>query len=265
MHHPIRIAEDFAMLDQLSDGRVNFGVGRGMSPSEYAIFGSSYDTAQARLGEALEIIVKGWSGETLDWQGEHYQYRGFTVRPRPRQLPHPPIYMTANRELDHFQMIGRRGYHLLTLPWIFTNELQRPKIEAYLDALRGAGHAVEDREVFVMYPTYVGITDDEARADARDRWHRWRQFVLEEQALEPGTERYAQLFEHLSYEAMVRDSRAVFGSPETCVRHLARIRDVVKPTHVGLTFHFAGLAQKKVLASMERFARFVRPALRTSA
>jgi hypothetical protein len=67
---------------------------------------------------------------------------------------------------------------------------------------------------------------------------------------------------HLNYDAMVRDSRGVFGSPETCARSLERIAKVVGTTHVGLCFHFGGLSQDRVLKSMERCARFVLPALR---
>jgi hypothetical protein len=68
----------------------------------------------------------------------------------------------------------------------------------------------------------------------------------------------------LDYDAMVRDSRGIFGGPETCVRILKRIIEVVGPTHIGLVFHFGGLTQEKVLKSMERFAHFVMPALRTA-
>ena len=262
MHHPIRIAEDFAMLDLLSDGRVDFGAGRGMSADDYGIFGSDYKTAQPRLVEALEIIKTAWTQDMLEYDGEHYHYHGLKVLPKPKQQPHPPIYVTAAREPENARMIGRNGYHLMTLPWLFTNENQRKFIEVYLSALQESGHAVEDQEVFVMYPAYVGESDAQARAEALECWYRWRAMALAALGLDPGKgPRYEETFCHLSYEAMVADSRAVFGGPETCVRNLKRIRNVVGPTHIGLVFHFGGLSQEKVLRSMERFARFVMPAL----
>jgi alkanesulfonate monooxygenase SsuD/methylene tetrahydromethanopterin reductase-like flavin-dependent oxidoreductase (luciferase family) len=263
MHHPIRIAEDFAMLDLLSSGRVNFGAGRGMSAGEYGIFGWDYKTAQVRLVEILEIIKMAWTREALEYDGEHYHYHGITVLPKPHQKPHPPIYVTAAREPENAKMIGRKGYHLMTLPWLFTNEQQRKFIEIYLSALEESGHSVADHEVFVMYPAYIGETDELARSDASEAWHRWRSFALGELGLDPskGT-RYEETFRHLSYEAMVADSRAVFGGPESCVRHLQRIQKIVGPTHIGLTFHFGGLSQEKILKSMERVARYVIPALR---
>jgi len=70
------------------------------------------------------------------------------------------------------------------------------------------------------------------------------------------------VFGHLDYDLMVRDSRGVFGGPETCKHILRRIGEIVGTTHVGLTFHFGGLGQDKVLRSMERCVRYVLPALR---
>ena len=140
MHNPLRIAEEFAMVDQLSGGRLNFGAGRGMHPTEYAVFGYEWNDAQKRLPEALDIIVRAWSGDEFEWKGEHYRIsRSFEfIRSRVQQ-PHPPIYVTANRDPESFQMVGARGHHLMTLPWIATNEEQRPRVELYKTALREGG------------------------------------------------------------------------------------------------------------------------------
>ena len=81
-----------------------------------------------------------WSGGDFEWNGEHYQFPKLRVYPKPRQQPHPPIYVTANRDPESFKMIGRRGHHLMTLPWVATNEEQRPRVEIYLAALRDGGH-----------------------------------------------------------------------------------------------------------------------------
>jgi natural product biosynthesis luciferase-like monooxygenase protein len=262
MHNPLRIAEEFAMVDQLSNGRVQFGAGRGMHSTEYAVFGYDWNNAQKRLPEALDIIVRAWTGGEFEWQGEHYQFPKLTVFPKPRQKPHPPIYVTANRETENFQMIGRRGHHLMTLPWIATNEQQRPRVEIYWNALKEAGHSVADKDVFTMYPVYVGESDAQARAEVIEHWHRWRGFVFEALGVAPGSEAYQRIFNHLDYDAMIRDSRGVFGGPEACARILKQIIEVVGTNHIGLTFHFGGLSQQRVLQSMERFARQVMPALR---
>ena len=261
MHNPLRIAEEFAMVDLLSGGRVNFGAGRGMHPTEYMVFNADWKTAQQRLPEALDIIIQAWTGGEFEWQGKEYTFPKLTVYPKPLQKPHPPIYVTAHKDPESFQMVGRRGHHLLTLPWITSNEIQRPRIEQYSDALREAGHTVEDKDVFVMYPAYVAADDRAARVEVIEHWNRWRGFALSALNLDPSSEAYQRLFEHLDYDAMVRDARGVFGGPETCAHIIKKIIEVVGTTHIGLTFHFGGLNQQKVLTSMERFARQVRPAL----
>jgi natural product biosynthesis luciferase-like monooxygenase protein len=259
MHNPLRIAEEFAMVDLLSSGRLNFGAGRGMHPTEYAVFGYEWNNAQSRLPEALDIVIQAWSGNEFEWRSSHYQFPKLNVFPKPLQKPHPPIYVTANRDPESFAMIATRGHHLMTLPWIATNELQCSRVRQYQEALQSAGHAIDQREVFVMYPVYVGDDDKQARAEIIEHWHRWRGFALEAMGLlSPQDEAHQRLFSHLAYDSMVRDSRGVFGGPETCAQILRRIIETVGATHIGLTFHFGGLRQEKVLKSMERFARQVR-------
>jgi natural product biosynthesis luciferase-like monooxygenase protein len=262
MHNPLRIAEEFAMVDLLSNGRLNFGAGRGMHPTEYAVFGYEWKNAQTRLPEALDIVIKAWTDGEFEWRGAHYQFPKLNVYPKPVQKPHPPIYVTANRDPESFAMIAARGHHLMTLPWVASNELQGTRVRQYQAALRSAGHVAEERDIFVMYPIYVGADDARASTEVIDHWHRWRSFALEALGLtSPQDEAYQRLFKHLAYDAMVRDSRGVFGGPDTCASMLRKIIEVVGATHIGLTFHFCGLSQDKVLKSMERFARQVRPAL----
>lgn len=261
MHHPVKIAEDFAMLDLLSSGRLNFGAGRGMSAHEYEVFGREFKTAQSRLVEAVQLILHAWTEEVLDWEGQYYQYHGLTVRPKPKQQPHPPVYVTANKDPESFRMVASHGYNLMTLPWLFGNEVQGARVREYLEILRESGHATEERDVFVMYPAYVGETDLRAREEALDAWHRWREFALEEVRMDPGrAPLLEQIHARLGYDAMVSESRAVFGGPETCIKQLQTICNEVGPTHIGLCFHFGGLSQARVLASMERFSRHVAPA-----
>lgn len=251
------------MVDLLSGGRVNFGAGRGMHPTEYDVMGADWKTAQLRLPEALDLVIRAWTGGEFEWSGKHYKFPKLQVYPKPLQKPHPPIYVTANRDPESFQMVGRRGHHLMTLPWIATNEVQRPRVEQYWQALREGGHPVEDKDVFVMYPCYVGESDSQARAEIVEQWSRWRGFALAALNLEPGHEAYNRVFAHLDYDAMVKDRRGVFGGPETCASVIQTIADVVGATHIGLTFHFGGLGQERVLESMQRFAREVLPLVRT--
>ena len=264
MHNPLRIAEEFAMVDQLSGGRLYFGAGRGMHPTEYAVFGYDWNDAQKRLPEGLDIVMRAWSGEEFEWQGEHYKFPKLRVYPQPFQRPHPPIYVTANRDPESFthDRPARPSFDDLAV-----DRHQRRAAPAGGIVLKRrcatAGHRTSTTKMFLPCIRSMSATTTSRRAaEVIEHWHRWRGFALDALNLAPGNPAYDRVFGHLSYDAMVRDSRGVFGGPETCARILKRIVEVVGTTHIGLTFHFGGLSQDKVLKSMERCAQSVLPALR---
>src|SRR5467141_4977048 len=108
LNHPLRIAEEVATLDHISEGRLEFGIGRSGVARSYDIYGIAYGESQARFREALEIIRQAWKGEPFSYDGEFYRVNNATVAPRPYQDPHPPIRMAATSE-DTFPAAGRMG------------------------------------------------------------------------------------------------------------------------------------------------------------
>src|SRR5438309_5796358 len=91
LNHPLRIAEEIATLDHISEGRLEFGIGRSGVARSYDSYGIAYGESQARFREALEIIREAWKGEPFSYEGEFYRFQNTTVAPRPFQVPHPPI------------------------------------------------------------------------------------------------------------------------------------------------------------------------------
>jgi alkanesulfonate monooxygenase SsuD/methylene tetrahydromethanopterin reductase-like flavin-dependent oxidoreductase (luciferase family) len=256
LHHPIRIAEDMAMLDVLSGGRIDVGVGRGMPHLEYEVYGADWDSAQDYVEEAIDVLRGAWTQASFTWEGKHYRYpKPMAVLPPPIQQPHPPIWMTANREQEHFRWIGRHGLNLMTLPWILPSyDLSRTLIETYRDGLREGGHDPATHQVLGMFPTYVAPTDEEARAVAEKYWANWTVLAF--------GERGSDILKALSYERVTAEARCLFGSPETCRQAVRRLRDELGLTHVATVQHFGGMPQERVLDSMRLFAREVAAPLR---
>jgi probable F420-dependent oxidoreductase len=93
LYDPIRVAEDGAVLDVISNGRLDFGVGLGYRPPEYAGYGLDLKTRGARADEALQIIRRLWMGETVTFRGKHFNVDGACLTPRPVQQPNPPIWV----------------------------------------------------------------------------------------------------------------------------------------------------------------------------
>src|SRR5437016_14334093 len=108
LNHPLRIAEEVATVDHISEGRFDFGIGRSGSPRAYDMYGIPYEESQARFREALEIILEAWKGERFSYRGKYYRFENATVAPRPYQLPHPPIRMAATTQ-ETFAQVGEMG------------------------------------------------------------------------------------------------------------------------------------------------------------
>src|SRR6266571_5038715 len=137
--NPLRIAEEVATVDQLSQGRFDFGIGRSGSPRPYDVLGIPYGESQARFLEALEIIREAWQGQPFSYAGSFYRFSNTTVSPTPYQRPHPPMRMAAN-SAETFVQVGQLGLPI----FVGLRDLDIPtlklSLEAYRKAWRDAGH-----------------------------------------------------------------------------------------------------------------------------
>ena len=113
-HNPIFLAEESAMLDVLSNGRLDFGVGRGSADYEYGNFNVDFDTRDARTQEALDIILGLWTQSDFSFQGEFYQVKDLTIAPWPVQQPHPPVYLAVSRTPASVDVAVSRDLPILT-------------------------------------------------------------------------------------------------------------------------------------------------------
>ena len=97
-YHPLRLAEEVALLDIFSGGRVNWGAGRGFDSTEFRAFGVTPEESAERFHESVEIVLKAWTNERLTHEGRYYNFVDVEVLPKPRQKPHPPVWLAASSE-----------------------------------------------------------------------------------------------------------------------------------------------------------------------
>src|SRR5579884_758098 len=112
LYNPIRLAEEICMRDQLSGGRMEVGVGRGVSPFELAYFNVPFLESREIFEEALDVIVAALRNERIAHRGEHYNVRGFPMELRPKQTPNPPFWYASSNP-EHVVYAGRRGMNLV--------------------------------------------------------------------------------------------------------------------------------------------------------
>lgn len=165
LNHPLRIAEEVATLDHISQGRFEFGIGRSGVVRTYDVYGIAYGESQARFREALEIIRLAWTGEPFSYDGQFYRVQNATVVPRPYQVPHPPIRMATTSD-ETFPIAGRLGLPIFV--GLRTTEIADLQLQLapYRQAWREAGHSGEP-SVYLRIPVYVSPTEHGAREEPR--------------------------------------------------------------------------------------------------
>lgn len=265
LHHPLSIAEQIAMLDLMSGGRVDFGVGRGSEPYDYEAFGLDFTHAQERTVEALDVILAAWSGEPVDHHGTHFQIPGVQVWPRPEQQPHPPVWFSCASNPASFEWTARRGYHLLGLGFPLQVARFAELGRLYRQTWADAGHA-EDRYQFgTLYHTVICESGQQARelavrafgrflAQLRDSRSRPTRFVAP--ARDPITEQ--------DVPRLIEEGRLLAGNPNQVADTLRYLQREVGFTQVNLMFQLGGLSFEVARESMQLFAHEVMPLLRAS-
>ena len=231
LNHPLRIAEEVATLDHISQGRLEFGIGRSGVVRTYDIYGVPYGESQSRFREALEIIRLGWTGEPFSYEGQFYRVQNATVVPRPYQVPHPPIRMATTSD-ETFPAAGRMGLPI----FIGLRTTEIPDLQAqlapYRQAWREAGHAGEP-SVYLRIPVYVSTTERGAVEEPRASLTAFfaRQSELARAAVGragagPADRRrmQAERMASLSYEDILA-KKVAFGTPARVIDRLAQLRE----------------------------------------
>jgi alkanesulfonate monooxygenase SsuD/methylene tetrahydromethanopterin reductase-like flavin-dependent oxidoreductase (luciferase family) len=164
-YNPLRLAEEVALLDVLSGGRVNWGAGRGFERSEFAAFGIPGEESAPRFHEAVDIVLKAWTNQRLTYRGKFYQYDGVEVLPKPIQAPHPPIWMAAS-SMPAIEWAASQGHSILMDPHSSRLDLAR-KRRHYAAKLGEAGHTDVGRTIPMARLVGVDETEEKAREVAR--------------------------------------------------------------------------------------------------
>src|SRR5579862_6107967 len=131
--HPLQLAEEAATVDQISDGRLIFGVGRSGFARTYEAYGVPYGESRERFAETLEILKKAWTESPFSYHGKYYSFDNVRVTPRPYQKPWPEIRVAAN-SADTFPAIARPGHGVFVAVRLGTLEELEPNITAYRKA-----------------------------------------------------------------------------------------------------------------------------------
>ncbi|HEY0581516.1 MAG TPA: LLM class flavin-dependent oxidoreductase [Chloroflexota bacterium] len=269
IQNPLRVAEEFAMLDALTGGRVVAGMLRGTS-NEYVTYATNPAESRERFEEALELIVKAWTEpQPFGWQGRYYEYRAISIWPRPIQQPHPPIYMSGSSpESGEF---AARNH--ISLGFAFTTAPLASKAAAYYrQQASGYGWQPTPDDVLYRLAVHVAPTDQEAIDDvvASGGGERRGGYSTANKALDDATAKlgyYGRDEENQRGRLMPHDltekvdlGQLLVGSPETVLKQIQGIHEALGCGILDLIFQPVG--RDKTLKSIELFGKEVLPRMR---
>lgn len=257
LHHPVRLAEEFATLDVISNGRAILGTGRGAMLQQYAGYGIDVEEGRERFVENLEVVLRAWTDAELTYQGKYHQFAGVRVVPKPCQQPHPPVYIAAN-SLDTFPLVGQLGHNLLLAPLVVGLEGAQQGLAEYRRQLKGQGFDPAQRRVNAMLLLHV--TEDEKSGAARGYGESLENYLS---ILRSNRSRsISGRNRDLSYEYVAREF-TVIGSPQRVIDKLEAYRELFGAEEFMCWFATGGLLpDADVHNSMRLFAEEVMPHFR---
>ncbi|MBF6568819.1 MAG: LLM class flavin-dependent oxidoreductase [Candidatus Binataceae bacterium] len=270
VHHPLRLAEEAAALDILSEGRLEFGAGRGHPFTRvYEGFGVPADQSRERFDECLEIVRRAWTEPRLSFKGKFHSFENVELVPKPVQKPYPPIHVGAVSP-PSFISAGEQGFNVMCPAQVVPVPAIKEMIASYRDAARRAGHPQSSLRVSLLLPVFVARTRAEAEEIPRhgimsyyEATGRLMQELLRERGLSDQFTVYNRVNEFmgsLTYEGVLRN-HAVFGEPEAVRDRLIEMRDELGLDEVLAWIDIGGIDHEAVTTSMKLMADKVLPHL----
>ncbi len=269
LSNPLRIAEEVATVDHISEGRFEFGIGRSGFARSYDVFGVDYTESQERFAESLEIILKAWEGKEFSHKGKHYSVENATISPVPYQKPHPPLRIAANSS-ETFTRLGEAGHPIFVgLRGMDIPEL-RQNVNEYRRAWKEAGHPGEG-DVSLRIPVYAGETQEQAMDEPFDSissyfgrmgsLYRERAGRAGLDVTELGDGR-ADRLAALSYEEML-ETKIAFGTAESLVDRFTQLKEELGLDGIVAELNAGGLIpEERVLRSLRIVTGKVMPAFK---
>jgi alkanesulfonate monooxygenase SsuD/methylene tetrahydromethanopterin reductase-like flavin-dependent oxidoreductase (luciferase family) len=259
LHHPIQTAEDYAMVDALSGGRLEFGIGRGNGEIDYVIYEVERDESHERLHEAIEIIRKAWSQERFSHQGRFWNIADVTLTPRTEQQPLPPIWVAAGSP-ETMRWAGLNGFHIMTVAHPSPPERLNANVAAWRAALLEAGRDPVDYHNKIHLRVYVNADGEKAREVAEAAILRYENIMTVGRG---GPARPTYTHASYDWEGMLAQGRNIYGNPDDCIRLIETASRNYDFNICSTTFNFGGIPHEEILKSMRLFATEVMPAFRS--
>lgn len=274
IHHPIQLAERGALLDQLSGGRFDFGIGRGGFIKDFEVFGQDPKESHLLMREWIGICEQAWAGEVVERDNDLVKIPAVPVYPTPRTPGGPKVYVVCESS-SSTEWVASQGYPMM-MSWWLEKEAMRAQVDLYNEVAEAHGHPTEGVDHQISCLVSVGDTYEQARAAVHENFDWFRRtgqqaaFKVQELRKLPNYRDLLRKWEEFAlkqegdFDAANRQHTEnvldlnVIGTPEQCIEHLADLCDATGVRHV--LCGFEGHGQRELVSeNMERFATEVMP------
>ena len=278
-NHPLRTASDFALVDVLSHGRLDFGVGRAYQPHEFVGLGVPMEQSREMFNEGLDIVVRAWTEEKITHKGKHWTIpEPVEVLPKPVQTPHPPVYQ-ATVSPESFEQAARNGWNLqLASPFTYRTYRERwvdqleKSLANYEAQCRKHGRDPRKAERMLLVPFFVAEDGKQAR-EIYAKHVEWfyakvtanqlagapKSGVVKGYELTMSEGKRTREMGYLGFDKLYEHGAAIADDPETCVKKLKELKRRLGITEFALWFNIGGIAPGPVERAMRLAAEKVLP------
>jgi alkanesulfonate monooxygenase SsuD/methylene tetrahydromethanopterin reductase-like flavin-dependent oxidoreductase (luciferase family) len=228
--HPLRLAEEAATVDQISKGRLIFGIGRSGVVSTYDAYQVPYDESRERFTEIFEVVKRAWSEPRFSYDGKYHSFHDIACVPHPYRNRLPPIRIAASTP-DTFPAIGAAGYPVFASTRHVTWPDVGPQVRSYQEGWKAAGRPGKG-EVYVSAPIYIAETEERARAEAEasvTHFYRLQYELIADSARRSGRQAFidrAEKLRTLTYDDALRGN-VIVGTPESVGRRLRQLQQEI--------------------------------------
>ena len=283
LHEPLRLAEELAMIDCLSNGRLISGFARGI-PREYQVHNVPLADSRARFDEAYEIITGAWTQEVFSYQGKFWSYKDVALWPRPVQQPHPPIWIPVTGSKESMEFAAK--HNIAITPGLRPGGLQDDIIRYYAKCLAQHGRKITPDHLSIGVITYVADTKAQAVKENAP-YHLYFNRTLfshgnfTETSLQraagystqsstdyvrPENQRAAEMargdFRNMTIEDVARQAENMpWGHPKEVTERIIALAEHAGANTVNLSMNRGAMPQEMFLEQIRRFAKDVLPAL----
>lgn len=265
LHDPLRLAENLAVLDVMSSGRVNCGLARAGNPEHFAGYGIPMPDRTGRFTEGVEVLKRAWATDPLSFEGKHFHYEGVNVVPKPLQQPGLPLWIASNSE-ETYEYAAKERMNILVSSVTHPPSLLSERVAQYKALRRQKGVPAPDTDIGLMFPVHVGRDRAKARAEAEASIIPYLRMVgsdLGGAFTKRGEEAPKRLrrYSHSSFDIVTSDMGAI-GEPAEVADRVQALRDQIGAGHLMCWFNTGGLiTHESVCDSMRLFAEEVIPRL----